>query len=168
MDFFFFGSLMDDDVARLVLGRSVVARDRLPARAEGFRRALLAGESYPVLLPRPGGHVDGVLTRGVTAAEHARIAWFEDGEYDLAEIPVAVASGERVPAWVCLRRAGTAVNPDSEWSFARWQVEDKASFLELARGWMDLMGRATIAEAEAAWQALKAAQHAPITRLRRN
>ncbi len=154
MDFFFFGSLMDRDVAEVVLGRAVPDAACEVARVEGFRRVLLAGESYPAMVPRAGGHVDGILMRGVTPAEHRRIVWFEDSEYDLVEVPVSRGSGARATALACLRRPGTAIQ-EADWSFARWQVEDKSAFLDLAGLWMSLYGRATVAEAETAWCALR-------------
>lgn len=157
MDFFFFGSLMDPDVVDLVFGRPVSASDRQAATAEGFRRVLLAGEGYPVMIPRAGGQVDGILIRGITPAEKERLVWFEDGEYDIAEIALVLGDGRRRQALTCLRRPETAIQ-EGEWSLARWQHEDKAAFLARAGLWMSLLGLATVAEAEAAWQALKQAQ----------
>jgi hypothetical protein len=151
MDYFFFGTLMDLDVAAIVLGRPLAAGDRAAATAHGFKRAMLAGESYPAMVPRAGGAVEGVLVRGVTPAEALRIAWFEDGEYDVVEIVVTLATGERRPALACLRRPEVAL-VEGDWSLPRWQRDDKPAFLDLARGWMELFGRASVAEAEALWQ----------------
>lgn len=152
--FFFFGSLMDPDVTELVLGRRVTAPAREAAVLAGFQRALFRGESYPVILPRPGGRVAGEVVRGITPEERARIAWFEEGEYDVTPVTVELAAGGREAALACLSRRDLPVQ-EGAWSLAQWQREEKAQFLELARLWMALQGKATVAEADAIWAAHK-------------
>ncbi|MBM3585580.1 MAG: hypothetical protein FJX36_14520 [Alphaproteobacteria bacterium] len=61
-----------------------------------------------------------------------------------------------------MQRAG-ARSPDQAqrpggWSLARWWQEHKVAFMELARLWMSLYGRVTVAEAEALWDELKLEQ----------
>ena len=90
MRFFFFGSLLDADVAELVLGRRPAPRAWEPAALDGYVRAIFAKESYPILVPRAGGRVDGALMRGLSAEDTSRIAWFEEGEYDVRALPVTL------------------------------------------------------------------------------
>jgi len=158
--FFFFGSLMDPDVARLVLGRTVPEAMREPATLAGYRRAVFAGESYPVIVPRPGGRVQGEVVRGIGSVERDRITWFEEGEYDVTPVAVELARGGRETALACLSRRELPVQ-DAGWDLARWQRDEKAQFLELAALWMSLHGKATVAEADAQWDALKRARGLP-------
>lgn len=154
MRFFFFGSLLDADVAELVLGRRLPARAWEPAALDGYARAIFAKEPYPVLVPRPGGHVEGAIVRGLSAEDHGRITWFEEGEYDIEVLPVALATGKRLEAHACVTRAHVPHRP-GDWSLARWQREDKPAFMALAELWMSLHGRVSITEAEARWDDLK-------------
>jgi hypothetical protein len=58
--FFFYGTLIDADVRRLVLGR--LAPDEVePATLSGWRRVKLAGVTYPGIVPDAKGWVEGVL-----------------------------------------------------------------------------------------------------------
>ena len=146
MRFFFFGSLLDADVA-------LDAGAALPR--------------YPILVPRAGGRVDGALMRGLSAEDTSRIAWFEEGEYDLAAVSVTLPTGRRLAAHACVTRAHVAQRP-GDWTLSRWQREDKPSFMALARLWMSLHGKVSAAEAEAHWDRLKAelAGTAPDVRVR--
>ena len=153
MRFFFFGSLLDADVLALVIGRHLAARAWAPASLDGYVRALSALESYPVIVARPGGRVDGALVRGLSAADRARIAWFEEGEYEVTPVTVTLDGGRRIAAHACITHPDHPVRV-GEWSLARWRREAKPGFMVRTRAWMDLYGRATPAEAEAAWQAL--------------
>ncbi len=65
MDYFFYGTLMDPDVVARVAGGHRGPTPLEPADAEGFARVYVAGVSYPMLVPRPGGRVEGRLARGV-------------------------------------------------------------------------------------------------------
>jgi hypothetical protein len=156
MRFFFFGSLLDEDVLAVVLGRAVAAPVFAPAVLEGYVRALSALESYPVIVARPGGQVDGGLVRGLSAADHVRIAWFEEGEYQITPVHVRLADGRRIAARACVTRPEHSVRA-GDWSLARWQREAKPEFLPRVRAWMELYGRGTVAEAEATWQTMMAA-----------
>jgi hypothetical protein len=154
MRYFFFGSLLDADVTELVLGRRLAPDAWEPATLDGYARALFAKESYPIIVPRPGGRVPGAVVRGLSAADHARIVWFEEGEYDVRPVPTTLATGRRIEAYACVTRPHVPQRP-GEWSLTRWQREDKAEFMALANLWMSLHGRVTVAEAEALWDELK-------------
>ncbi|MEX2649462.1 MAG: gamma-glutamylcyclotransferase family protein [Alphaproteobacteria bacterium] len=155
MRFFFFGSLLDGDVAELVLGRRLPTDSWRPATLEGYARVVFAKENYPVIVARPGGRVEGAVVRGLSPADHARIVWFEEGEYDLRPVTVSEANGRRLDVLACVARREIPVR-EGDWSLARWQREDKPAFMELVRLWMSLHGTATVAEAEALWDAHKA------------
>jgi Gamma-glutamyl cyclotransferase, AIG2-like len=58
-----YGSLMDRELLALVIGR---ATDELRVKAatiHDFVRRRALNESFPVLVPHPGGRVEGVLVR---------------------------------------------------------------------------------------------------------
>src|SRR3546814_10497857 len=55
MSYFFYGTLCDPDVLRLVLGYRPSRRQLAPAVLTGFRRKIDKGRRYPVLVPAPAG-----------------------------------------------------------------------------------------------------------------
>lgn len=156
MRFFFFGSLLDGDVAELVLGRRLPQDAWRPATLEGYAHAVFAKENYPVIVARPGGRVEGAVVRGLSSADHARIVWFEEGEYDVRPVTVIKANGRGLEVLACVVRREVPIR-EGDWSLAHWQRENKPRFMDLARLWMSLHGKATVAEAEALWDARKAA-----------
>src|SRR5262245_43733734 len=103
MQFFFYGTLMDRELLALVIGRATDELRMEAATIHEFvcRRAL--NESFPILVPHPGGRVEGMLT-DLTAAEIARLKFYEASDYEgapyaLTELPVE-CHGELLPAQV--------------------------------------------------------------------
>ncbi len=102
MDYFFYGTLMDGDVLARVVGQPVPPARMEAAVVDGYRRLYVAGAWYPMLVPAPGGRVEGRLVSGIDAAQAARIANFESDAYELEALPVrrrgAARSGPS-PTW---------------------------------------------------------------------
>src|SRR3546814_19249386 len=82
--YFFFGTLMDPDVLRLVLGRPVTRGALAPARLHGYRRMRILRARFPVLVAAPPAAVAGLVFNAAGPQEAARILFFEDYAYDLA------------------------------------------------------------------------------------
>ncbi len=132
MRFFFYGSLMDADVRRLVLGRA--APDTIePATVRGWRRVKLVGVTYPGLVRDAKGTVEGMLVRGLGAAARRRLVRYEGDEYDMMEVDAATAAGGSRRARMFV--AGEALKPATgRWDLALWQRRHKKRFLaSLAR-----------------------------------
>lgn len=130
MVYFFYGTLCDADVQRLVLGYRPSPRQLRPARLPGYRRKRARGRSYPVLLRAAGGQVAGLLFRPARAGDAGRLTAYEGPEYLTRHLPVrrsrtAAASRARVflPAGVSLPASF------DDWALPRWQRRDKAAFL---------------------------------------
>src|SRR5512134_3020809 len=79
MRFFFYGTLMDEDVRRAVLGvRALAPVER--ATLEGWRRVKKAGVSYPVIVRARNHKVDGVLMHGIDRRAHELLLEYEGDE----------------------------------------------------------------------------------------
>lgn len=132
MRVFFYGTLMDRDVLRLVLGPRG-GRLRLdPATLRGYRRVGVRARSYPVVVPDPGGSVDGYLSGEVDRAMYARLVEFEGDEYAPERREVVVENGRACPAWVFV--ASTRVKPTPHsWSVETWRTRHKKAFLRRHR-----------------------------------
>ena len=153
MRFFFYGTLMDRDLLRMVLGRDLAAAALQPAVLSGYRRGIVRGRSYPMLVPRAHGCVDGVLAQGFDEADALRLTWYEHDLYDIRLCRPRLPSGLRATAWTYVPRPG-GMPPGPAWSLATWQRRHKPAFLarltrELAAG-----GPAPrkVAQAKNAWR----------------
>lgn len=131
MRFFFYGTLIDPDVRRAVLGaRAAGAIDVREASLEGWERRAVRGETYPVILRRAGGRVDGLLASGLGAPQRRRLVAYEGDGYDLLPVSVSLADGRARMALVFAPTPGGALKPASSgWDYARWLSLDKRGFL---------------------------------------
>jgi hypothetical protein len=130
MRIFFFGSLMDRDFLGIVLGREVDDLALEPARLFGFQRRRARGETFPILVPHPGGLVEGVVAEGFTADEVARLSYYETEDYRLHPFPVETGADRR-DAHVFLATARLEAE-DTHWDYAHWAATEKPLGLLLA------------------------------------
>lgn len=133
MLYFFYGTLCDADVQRLILGYRPNPRQLSPAQLPGFRRKRARGRSYPVLVRSPGGLVDGVLFMAARASDARRLAAYEGPEYLTRVLPVRKAAAASTTGWRRARvflPAGPALPAGfDDWQLVRWQRSEKAAFL---------------------------------------
>lgn len=133
---FFFGTLMDSDVLALVLGHPLDPVRIEPGFVRGVRRVHVAGRSYPMLRPHPGGRVGGHLVGGLSAVDLARLAYYEGWEYDVGTIAVIDGTGRTVKAgfYVCPPH----IQSDARvWRLDRWQSVHKGGYLPRLRRLME-------------------------------
>lgn len=133
LQFFFYGTLMDEDVLRAVVGPKAYAFLE-PAVLPGWRRASVPGASYPIVVRAHGRGVEGVLAWGFDTIGRDRMIAYEGDEYDLARLPVIVR-GKRVDAHVFVPRLDRPVRAGGSWDFETWQRRSKPAFLRELRGW---------------------------------
>lgn len=131
MRFFFYGTLIDPDVRRLVLGARAAAALQLRAGAlHGWTRRAVQGASYPVILPRAGACVDGILAAGLDDGACRRLMTYEGPDYVLARLQVACADGRTRDAHVFVPRPGGQLKPSvAGWEYAAWSAREKSRFL---------------------------------------
>lgn len=132
MCFFFYGTLLDPDVRRAVLGP--VAADLSPqaARLPEWHRVRLAGRDYPVIVPRVGKAVDGCVMRGLPASAASRLCRFEGPEYRLARLEVKTDGGDAL----CVRAfigSGRTAPTTVRWDLEDWRRRHKNAFLRRLR-----------------------------------
>jgi len=139
MVYFFYGTLCDPDVLRLVLGYRPNRRQLTPAILTGFRRKTALGRRYPVLIRAPGGRIQGLLLRPARPGDHRRLAAYEGPEYAARMLPVRPmgpgASGGTCRAGVFVAAHGPAGGSKlpparADWHLAHWRRRDKPLFLQ--------------------------------------
>ena len=126
---------MDGDVLARVVGQPVPPARMEAAVVEGYRRLYVADAWYPMLVPAPGGRVEGRLVSAIDARAAARIADFENDAYELEALPVRAARRGAVGALAFMARPGVAASPE-EWDLASWRRRHKRTYLRLVGVWM--------------------------------
>jgi hypothetical protein len=150
MRFFFYGTLMDPDICRAVLG---VRADRLrlrPAVLTGYRRVRASCGNFPVLVRRTGGFVPGLLVEGLDYDALLVMAHFEGTEYEPRRALAIERDGRRVTAWLFLpsdRRFVTA----RRWELSRWRQSGKSLLLRQVQRWMLAYGADSLQSPDVRW-----------------
>lgn len=138
MRFFFYGTLLDRDVAALVLGRRLPPRAFTPASLPGHSRWRVQGGSYPIAIPDRKGEVPGCIVGGLSADDVARLTAFEGSGYRVASLKVRTAGGlTRVSVYEPIVQKLKPSN--RRWDLTQWQRRDKRDFV--ARLVRSLTGR---------------------------
>ncbi len=133
MRFFFYGTLIDPDVRRAVLGR-LAPVEAEPAVLRGWRRVPAAGKTYPVIVADPRGAVDGVVVRGLDRAARRRLERYEDDFYELIAVEVTLTgSGHKLETLVFAAGQQLSCRTARSWDLADWQRRHKRRFLATLR-----------------------------------
>ncbi|KQV86121.1 gamma-glutamylcyclotransferase family protein [Pelomonas sp. Root1237] len=94
---FTYGSLMWADIMARVCGREFASE---PASLTDHQRHPVRGQDYPGLRAAAGGLVPGRVYRDVDTGAWERLDAFEGVEYERADVVVALADGNALPAQV--------------------------------------------------------------------
>lgn len=151
---FFFGSLRDQALLEIVLGRAVAAEDLLSAAASDHAALALGHEAYPYLARRAGGRAEGLVARNLSLDDVARLEFFEEAEYGLAPIRVDTAEGAVDAAYFQAAEKLEGKTCDVAWDFATWQREDRAVALEAADELMAHFGIVPLAQIDTIWHGI--------------
>lgn len=150
MNWFFFGSLMDQEVLEIVVGRTVLEEEMIVAELPGYRRVSVANESYPALAFTPNQSIDGILIETLDATEALRIMYFEGEEYRAEEVQLRLKNQKPVSAFCFLPSEDLSII-NLEWDFEQWKTKYKHDFLHLSEEWMSSYGTLDFAEVNAQW-----------------
>lgn len=128
MRFFFYGTLLDYDVAALVLGRRLPPMAFTAASLPGHARRRAKGVSYPIIVQDPGGKVLGAVVSGLSPSDVARLAEFEGPGYRIAPIKVSIAGSLTTVS--VFEPVEHRLQPTvGSWNLADWQRRDKRNFV---------------------------------------
>lgn len=144
---FVYGTLMDADVRSLVIGRPLEPAQLKPAVLKHMRRVYIAGRLYPMIVPRRGAAVDGLLLTALTDEDYARLDAFEGADYGRERQTVSPraddgSEGEPLLAWI-YRTRGLGPRPSPrDWRLEEWCKREKPVFLRAAKDWLaELAGK---------------------------
>jgi gamma-glutamylcyclotransferase (GGCT)/AIG2-like uncharacterized protein YtfP len=153
--FFFYGSLMDRELLEAVIDRSSDHLHLHPGRLNGYAAETAHGYSFPTLVARTAGIVEGVVTYGLSDEDVARISYFEDTEYAPQAVEVLTAQARIVArtymSTSTLRSSGEA------WDFSHWRIHHKPVLIAVTRKVMrEHYGITPFEEIDAHWHRIKA------------
>ncbi|CAF2279207.1 hypothetical protein HID58_015487 [Brassica napus] len=126
---FVYGSLMADDVVRLLLNR---VPPTSPGILPDFHRFSIKGRVYPAILPAQADKVSGKVLFGITDDELYILDEFEDIEYERDNVNVFLTdSSEKLEtkAYIWANKD----DPDlyGTWDFEEWKQVHMEGFLKM-------------------------------------
>ena len=135
MDFFFYGTLLDPEVRRAVLGIGAAKLVLEPGRLRGYRRIAARVTTVPGLVRQSGAVTEGLIARGIAAADAERLDRYEGRGYRRIACAIQGAAGACPQAlvYIAIRHRDARGAP---WSLARWQRRHKRRYLRSIARWM--------------------------------
>jgi gamma-glutamylcyclotransferase (GGCT)/AIG2-like uncharacterized protein YtfP len=125
MRFFFYGTLLDDEIRRIVVGRAVAITG---ATLMGWRRLAAAGKHYPFIQADAAASVEGAVTDRLGTRDIARLRHYEGEGYELIAAEVRERGGAHIAAQVFVPSEGRLIGA-GEWNLSDWQREHRAGVL---------------------------------------
>lgn len=150
MRFFFYGTLLDVDLRRVLCGPAADGWAMAPAVLADHRRGRSPGRTYPFLLPAAGQTVDGMTATGLGTRDAAILTLYEGSGYRTACLLPMGADGP-VEAWTFLPRR--PVSARLPWSLEAWTGAHKAASLQRIAEWRESVPATDLDRAERRWRA---------------
>ena len=151
LSFFFFGTLQDYDLRKLILGRSTSTEDIAKVILRGYRCVRLRSRVQPGIVEDPEGQVEGTLARQLDVTDAARVSHYECGAYSTECRLVDLPNGRQETAWIFLSDPDLSAAP-GEWCLENWQLRHKRRSLTVARAWMSRMDHSELVSLENEWR----------------
>jgi hypothetical protein len=130
--FFFYGTLIDPDVRKAVLGGLAPASVEA-AVLPGWRRFRAKGVSFPIARPDPKAEIEGVLARGLTAEAGRKLDAYESDGYKRLKVDV-IAGGKTVSAILYADDGSNTLKAEpGAWSYTDWVKRDKRAFMTMLK-----------------------------------
>jgi nudix-type nucleoside diphosphatase (YffH/AdpP family) len=150
---FFYGTLRHMPLLRLVLGRSDA--DLVQATLSDHAVYWAKDQAFPMIVAETGSTAKGVLARGLSEEDVARLNYYEGGfAYDLAIMEVATDMGSE-KAEVFFPQAGIWEKGEP-WSLADWQIRWGGITMGAAEDVMARYGHQSAAEIQRLFPYLRA------------
>ncbi|CAN1324158.1 AIG2-like protein D [Linum perenne] len=132
---FVYGSLMADEVVRVLLNR---VPHSSAALLNSYHRFSIKGRVYPAILPVDNKKVKGRVLFGITDPELLVLDIFEDVEYQRRTVEVSLCEEEK-KLQVYTYVWGNKDDPDlyGEWDFEEWKKAHMSDFVKMTAEFME-------------------------------
>lgn len=156
---FFYGTLCDADLRAIVLGRDT---GPLPVASLPDHAVHHAGDAaWPLIRPSPGAQAQGLLAADLTAADLARLAFYEGGfGYHLRAVTVQTVNGP-CPAQAWFPGPDALAGP--LWSLADWAARHGPLTRAAAQEAMALCGQVMPDHLPKIWKMIESRAQARLT-----
>ncbi|KAI3692327.1 hypothetical protein L6452_32141 [Arctium lappa] len=132
---FVYGSLLADDVVRVLLHR---VPQNSPSTLHGYHRFSVKGRVYPAILPVENKKVTGRVLLGITAPELDILDKFEDVEYEKKVVDVSLLDKSDVlQAYTYVWANSDDPNLYGEWDFEAWKESKMKDFVNMTMGFVE-------------------------------
>ncbi len=126
---FFYGTLLDDQVFRAVTGRDLACYRPRQATALSVARVFLPGQSYPTLIGRSGSQTNGLVCQGLPPSVLRRLVAYEGSDYHIRLVAVRRQDGKRLMARTFVAHCSPSLAA-KEWSPEIWAEQGRALTLK--------------------------------------
>jgi hypothetical protein len=94
-----------------------------------WERRATSGVSYPIVQPRPGEHVNGMIVSGLDTMARRALVAYEGPFFQLMRVNAYVANGAR-EALVFVPAPESPLHPEpGTWSYPNWVITHKKTFI---------------------------------------
>ena len=155
---FFYGTLRHRPLLEIVLGKECADLDVTEAVLPDHLVSAVAEGPFPTIAPQKGAEARGLLVRGMTAQDIARLDYYEGGfDYDLAA--VTLGDGQKAEVYMSAPGTWTATDP---WDLHAWARDWAALSCHAATEVMGYMGRFSRDEVAAMFPRIRARAQAKV------
>ena len=152
-NYFFYGTLRSISILEKVIGNKTDHLEINPAFAPQSELRLVINENFPVIVFDDSySGVEGIVVKGLTEEDIARIRFFEDVEFSPKTMVVEISGIQEEVNY--FSQKGVEPSLDA-WFYDKWKEKEEALTLLTTDLWMQLYGKYTAEEADQYWNDVK-------------
>jgi len=152
-NYFFYGTLRSISILEKVIGNKTDHLEINPAFAPQSELRLVINENFPVIVFDDSySGVEGIVVKGLTEEDIARIRFFEDVEFSPKTTVVEISGTQEEVNY--FSQKGVEPSLDA-WFYDKWKEKEEALTLLTTDLWMQLYGKYTAEEADQYWNDVK-------------
>ena len=152
-NYFFYGTLRSISILEKVIGNKTDHLEINPAFAPQSELRLVINENFPVIVFDDSySGVEGIVVKGLTEEDIARIRFFEDVEFSPKTMVVEISGIQEEVNY--FSQKGVEPSLDT-WFYDKWKEKEEALTLLTTDLWMQLYGKYTAEEADQYWNDVK-------------
>ena len=152
-NYFFYGTLRSISILEKVIGNKTDHLEINPAFAPQSELRLVINENFPVIVFDDSySGVEGIVVKGLTEEDIARIRFFEDVEFSPKTMVVEILGIQEEVNY--FSQKGVEPSLDA-WFYDKWKEKEEALTLLTTDLWMQLYGKYTAEEADQYWNDVK-------------
>jgi hypothetical protein len=122
---------MSADILEMVILRAEIGQ---PATLSNYRRAKIAGEAYPGILPEVDSKVNGCLYKNISLADLKKLDIYEGEIYHRILVEVDLEQPINAYTYVLNDRFAHLLT-NEEWSYDHFIRYDQGNFIRTYSGW---------------------------------